>query len=651
MGKTFAALAVSRRFPNRLVVGPAGLEEMWRDALSRTALTAGFVSYERLSRSTPADLRPDLLILDEAHHARNPATRRYGRIAQLSRHAAVLMLTATPVHNRRPDLIALLSLFLGSRAGALTEAETSRCVIRRSSGTEGVSGIPPIRRVVSYDVPDDRGLVTQVLDIPPPLPARHAGEAGSLINRGLLHQWASSQAAFIEALRRRIAKAGALLSSLEAGRYPSARELETWTVADGAVQLGFPELLASTTPDAGELLQAVTAHTDALEALLHRERRESPIDDARAQCLRHIRAEWPGAKIVAFAQYSATVSAVYRRLVREDRIAALTATGAQVAGGRLSRREAIARFAPLANHSRRPKRAEVIDLLITTDLLSEGVNLQDAEVVVHLDVPWTAARLKQRVGRVARMGSRHAHVKVYQLRPPASAESVLKGENLVSAKRDLARTLAGDASVASRSECLRQILKAWVSANVTVTPTDHVLVASVTACEPGFIAVGYLSEMPVMLIARDTNVETEIDAQIAACLLANGDETAADNDEYEKARRAIQKWSDCNAASDSAGVLAAPPPRRKHLLSRLDATVQNAPPHLRALRLRVASTARTIASGTHGAAVEQDLEAIMESEMPDDDWLNALASVAVRSPAVGGGDARFELRALLLLKP
>ena len=46
-----------------------------------------------------------------------------------------------------------------------------------------------------------------------------------------------------------------------------------------------------------------------------------------------------------------------------------------------------------------------VDLLIATDLLSEGLNLQDASVVVHLDLPWTAARLTQRIGRVWRVGA------------------------------------------------------------------------------------------------------------------------------------------------------------------------------------------------------------------------------------------------------
>jgi len=72
--------------------------------------------------------------------------------------------------------------------------------------------------------------------------------------------------------------------------------------------------------------------------------------------------------------------------------------------------------------------ADRIDLLLSTDLLSEGVNLQDAEVVVHLDIPWTAARLEQRVGRLARMGSKHSTVTVYLIRPPASAAALLENE-------------------------------------------------------------------------------------------------------------------------------------------------------------------------------------------------------------------------------
>ena len=73
--------------------------------------------------------------------------------------------------------------------------------------------------------------------------------------------------------------------------------------------------------------------------------------------------------------------------------------------------------------------------MITTDLLSEGVNLQGASVIVHLDVPWTPAGLEQRVGRAARMGSRHACVHVHGIAPPAAAERLLTLERRLARKR------------------------------------------------------------------------------------------------------------------------------------------------------------------------------------------------------------------------
>ncbi|MEO7822976.1 MAG: DEAD/DEAH box helicase [Gemmatimonadaceae bacterium] len=665
MGKTYVALAVARRFERCLIVAPAGLREMWHDALALADIAAGFVTYEQLSRSDPPELRSALLVLDEAHHARNPATRRYRRIALLARDAQILMLTATPIHNRRADLTTLLSLFLGSRARDLSEHEIAQCVVRRDTRGESISGLPRVEPVISYDVPDDPDLVTQLMSIPPPLPARDAGCGGSLINRGLVHQWASSEAALRAALHRRLAKAIGLIASLEAGRYPSAAELAAWNAVEESVQLGFPELLAPPTSNANALLDSVKTHSAALKLSLEQTRNASLIDDVRAEHLLRIVRESPGAKIVAFAQYSSTITTLYRRLAGRPGVAMLTASGAQVAGGRLSRRDAIERFAPLANHRRPPSRAEVIDVLLTTDLLSEGVNLQDAEIVVHLDVPWTAARLDQRVGRVARMGSAHSRVSVYQVRPPVSAEQVLRGQMLVRGKWDLARTLIGanvsplsslgavDESAASipiRVEQLRAILNRWVPSESDAVEPDRIPVAAVMAGDSGFVAVGNLDEVPCLLISRAGRTSTDLDAQISACLLAEGDAVDADRTDYEKALQAIEEWSGYNEASASAGVAVTSPAGRKRLLNRIDASLQNAPPNLRAARARVAATAREVASASHGASREQELEAFTDSSMPDDDWLEAVAALGPspttpKKPGVG-----FELRALLLLR-
>ena len=58
-------------------------------------------------------------------------------------------------------------------------------------------------------------------------------------------------------------------------------------------------------------------------------------------------------------------------------------------------------------------------LLIATDLASEGLDLQDADAIVHFDLPWTPLRLSQRLGRVARLGSLHERVRVWWFVPPS----------------------------------------------------------------------------------------------------------------------------------------------------------------------------------------------------------------------------------------
>jgi len=665
MGKTFVALAIARRFQRVLIVGPAALDTMWGEALSRAGLAAGFLSYERLSRSKYSGEAPDLLILDEAHHARNPATLRYERISRLAREARVLMLTATPVHNRRGDLAALLSIFLGSRADNLTEAELARCVIRRDRATAGIPGIPHVEPVISLDLPDDPETVSRLMSLPPPLPVRDGGSGGSLVNRGLLHQWCSSEAALRDALRRRVASAAALTASLKAGRYPSAVELRAWTYADGALQLGFPELLAPPAAHAGALLEAVVSHSTAVEKFLKSYSDASRIDEARANHLRSIRRENPEAKIVAFAQYSSTIAVLFRRIVVDGQAAMLTAGGAWVAGGRLSRKEAIDRFAPRANRIRPPTQAEAIEVLLCTDLLSEGVNLQDAGIVFHLDVPWTAARMEQRVGRIARMGSSHPRISVYQLRPPASAEAVLRIEALVERKWNVARTSVGVnswlpsrnerniceavSSIPARADRLRTLLERWSTPDAPADSDRIVQAAAVSAGQTGFIAAGCIRNSPLLLTCRAGTLSIDLDAQADACVLAESPDSVAGAADFAAVCAMIERWADQSEAMESAGAAVPTPMRRKALLDRIDALVQNSPPHLRASRAPTAAIARLVAMTPHGAAVEQELAALANAPAVDDEWLGAIAALdslpPVGQPAHCG---KFQLRALLV---
>jgi superfamily II DNA or RNA helicase len=74
MGKTFIALDVARQFENCIVVAPAALRDMWERQSERAGVQIAFQSFESLSRKKRPVSRFDLVIVDEAHHARNPST-------------------------------------------------------------------------------------------------------------------------------------------------------------------------------------------------------------------------------------------------------------------------------------------------------------------------------------------------------------------------------------------------------------------------------------------------------------------------------------------------------------------------------------------------------------------------------------------------
>jgi hypothetical protein len=131
--------------------------------------------------------------------------------------------------------------------------------------------------------------------------------------------------------------------------------------------------------------------------------------DPKAAALAALLAERP-CKTIVFSEASATVRHLLRHLGPTVRAAAVFGRGGWLGRGAASRMDVLRAFAPMAQHAAPPAAALRVDVLFATDLLSEGLNLQDAERVVHFDLPWTPARLAQRVGRIDRAGSPHARV-------------------------------------------------------------------------------------------------------------------------------------------------------------------------------------------------------------------------------------------------
>ena len=444
LGKTYVALAVAQEYAHVLIIAPAALLPMWRSATVRArCVHARLESVQRFSRATPPHIprvAGTLVIIDEAHHLRTPSTRRYRAVASVVAGCDLLMLSATPVHNAVNDLRALFALALGSQANQLTDSRLARLIVRRTQhdGRPLVAERPPLH------MPHHPALLDAILALPAPLPAHDGAVAGALIRLGLLRAWCSSDAALARALRQRLLRGEALRQALQAGRHPTSAELRSWLVGEHEVQLAFPELLAGHTPETGPLLDVLSAHLDAARYLLRTHERASDGDHSRVHALRTIMGSHPDLPVVAFSQYSATVRAIGRALADIAGVGVLTAQRAWVAGGPISRREALAKFAPVAQGVPPPPSHQRIRLLLTTDLLAEGVNLQDAGVVVHLDLPWTDALRQQRVGRCARMGSPHNEVVVYRFEPPPQAEAAIELVARLERKARLSARLVGE---------------------------------------------------------------------------------------------------------------------------------------------------------------------------------------------------------------
>ncbi len=166
-----------------------------------------------------------------------------------------------------------------------------------------------------------------------------------------------------------------------------------------------------------------------------------------------------GQKVLIFSSYHDTARYLHHQLTTDGAwLAATGQPGIDVITGETKpdeRKRLIERFAPKAN---RPPEEEGgnfwqpggsdIQILISTDVLSEGQNLQDAGVVINYDLHWNPVRLIQRAGRVDRIGSEFASIELYNVFPEDELESLLGlVRRLASRIAQIDQTVGLDASV------------------------------------------------------------------------------------------------------------------------------------------------------------------------------------------------------------
>jgi len=497
-GKTWIALAVAAREGGALMaIVPAILRAQWADAAARAGIHLHLWTHERASRGTLPAVRPSLVIIDEAHRFRDPATRRTQTIAPWLVGRRTLLLTATPIVNRLADLITLLRLAVPedsltldgiARLGDLECATEPPIALRRiviRSATQPVALVD--RRVTTLATEPAESLrASRAVAAIDALELSHLRPIRRLLTSVLLDAAASSDAAFQQALKRYRAlllqardSGGATRAMLRRFAGEALDQLVFWPLISRDSAPG--DLPLADIERVEQLLQLSTDDEGWLRSLIARSGDEIPT--------------------VCFSRHRATARAL--RIAFGDDAAWVTGAEAGIGPHRVPRDQVLAAFGPDRAHWNARRRAPRI--LIATDVAAEGLDLQSAGRIVHVDLPWTATRLEQREGRLLRLGQQHADVEVIVRIPAPAIEVALAPQARVRRKRRLAETWLDALQVEDR--------------NIHASPTGPLVTAvTSTRAEDGELTIALERDgrTGVMTVVRPTTGDLASDFARAA---------------------------------------------------------------------------------------------------------------------------------------
>jgi hypothetical protein len=277
-------------------------------------------------------------------------------------------------------------------------------------------------------------------------------QLAGLLRSGLLKRFESSAYAFAQTCRKMAHSHDVLLSLLDAGRVATGKALADWiatdsddteevdafmglhtdlledatdydvdllrtdVVNDRDLLISFAEAAAAVTPKKDPKLRALVQELAIIAA-------EAKKDGIGAEDERDKR------KVLIFSYFADTVDWIAEHLSdvvkRDARLAAYRGRIAALSGSFGSKEEVLWGFAPRTTDAPEGADDDLYDIVITTDVLSEGVNLQQARHIINYDLPWNPMRLVQRHGRIDRIGSPHRTVYLRCVFPDAQLDELL----------------------------------------------------------------------------------------------------------------------------------------------------------------------------------------------------------------------------------
>ena len=183
----------------------------------------------------------------------------------------------------------------------------------------------------------------------------------------------------------------------------------------------------------------------------------SPEQDTKLEKLK----EWldkpllKGKKRLIFTQYEDTAKYLYKNLNPDNSIDDIDVI---YSSSGKSKALLVAKFAPKANKDYKLKADELeINTLIATDVLAEGLNMQDGDLIINYDLHWNPVKLIQRFGRIDRIGSEKETIYGFNFLPELGIERNLGlQQKLRNRIQEIHDTIGEDAAILDRNEQLNE---------------------------------------------------------------------------------------------------------------------------------------------------------------------------------------------------
>ncbi|MDQ6631829.1 MAG: phospholipase D-like domain-containing protein, partial [Verrucomicrobiota bacterium] len=285
-----------------------------------------------------------------------------------------------------------------------------------------------------------------------------------LIRILLFKRFESSVFAFKETVRRLLLVHERFLQALEQGFVPAGDEAqailyepnqaEEQDLMDALRQVSGRYDIADF--DLPRLKAAIAHDVKLLRKILECVKPITPEQDAKLQKLKEYLAKKPlkDGKRLIFTQYADTARYLHDNLNpggKRDDIDVIFS-------GDKSKARVVGRFAPKANPEYKFTAGEKeLFTVVATDVLAEGLNLQDCDNIINYDLHWNPVRLIQRFGRIDRIGSDHDVVHGFNFLPETELDKHLDlKDKLHNRIQEIHDTIGEDSEILDRTEKLNE---------------------------------------------------------------------------------------------------------------------------------------------------------------------------------------------------